>query len=118
MRMTDRNARRNAATNTLRTVAPDKAFSFYREVGQPLGLASRSLDELATAVEGVDPSSVRFHIERGDFENWLRMLGDRPLADQVASLRGQHISPDELRRLLSSMIRTRIDRLHKIAGSK
>lgn len=118
MRMTDKNIRRNEAANALRTVTPDRAFCFYREVGQPLGATSRSLDEFATIVKGVDPSSIRFHIERGDFENWFRMLGDRSLAGQVATLRGKDISPDELRGKLSSMVRMRVDQLHEIAGSK
>ena len=117
MRMTDKNVRRKAATDALRTVTPDKAFCFYREVGQPLGVAPRSLDEFATIVESVDSSSIRFHVERGDFENWFRMLGDRSLAGQVAALRCKVISPDELRGMLSSMVRTRVDRLHKIASS-
>jgi hypothetical protein len=116
--MTDKNVRRRAATDALRTVTPDKAFCFYREVGQPLGAASRSLDEFATIVESVDSSSVRFHVERGDFESWFRMLGDRSLAGQVAALRGKDISPDELKRMLSSMVRTRVDQLHRIASSK
>jgi hypothetical protein len=118
LRMTDKNVRRNVATRALRTVTPDKAFVFYRELGQPLGAASGSLDEFATVVGGVDPVSIRFHIERGDFESWFKMLGDRWLASQVAALRGKDISPDELRGMLSSMVRTRVDRLHKIASSK
>ena len=118
MRVTDKNVRRNAATNALRTVTPDKAFCFYREVGQPLGVASGSLDEFAAVVESVDSSSIKFHVERGDFESWFRMLGDRSLADQVAALRGKDISPGELKGMLSSMVRTRVDRLHKFASSK
>ena len=116
--MTDKNVRRNAATNAVRTVTPDRAFYFYREMGQPLGTASRCLDELATIVEGVDSSSIGFHVKRGDFESWFKMLGDKSLAGQVAELRDKDIPPDELRGMLSSIVRTRLDRLHKIASSK
>jgi len=69
-------------------------------------------------VNGIDPSAVKFHIERGDFESWFRMLGDKLLADQVAALRGKNISPVELREKVSSMVRTRVDQLHVIADSK
>ncbi len=34
---------RDEATTVLRTVAPDKAFTFYRDYGQPLNVMSRSL---------------------------------------------------------------------------
>ena len=118
MDMAHKKIRRNEATNALRIVTPDKAFHFYREIGQPLGAASRSLDEFATIVNGIDPSSIEFHVGRGDFEGWFKMLGDRSLADQVAALRGKDISPDELGVKLSSMVRTRLNQLHEIASSE
>jgi len=116
--MADKNIRRDEAANALRSVMPDEAFYFYREIGQPTGATSKSLDEFATIVKGIDPSSVSFHVERGDFDSWFRMLGDKPLADQVATLRGMNISPDELRGKVSSMVRTRVDQLHEIAGTR
>ena len=118
MQMADKNIRRDEAVNALRSVALDKAFYFYREIGHPLGTTSKSLDELATIVKSIDPYSVRFHVERGDFENWFKMLGDKSLAAQVAALRGKNISPDELRGKVSSMVRTRVDQLHEIAGTR
>jgi len=110
--------RRDEAVNLLRTVTLDKAFHFYREIGQPLGATPRSLAEFVTVVKGVDPSSIKFHVERGDFESWFRMLGDKSLAGQVAALRGKNISPDELGGRVSSMLMTRVDQLRKIVCSK
>ena len=118
MLMADRKIRSDEAANALRTVTPDKAFYFYGEIGQPLGATSRSLGEFATTVKGVDPPSIKFHVERGDFESWFKMLGDKSLADQVAALRGRNLSPDALREKVSSIVRTRVDQLQKIAGSK
>jgi H+-transporting ATPase len=102
--MAEKKIRREEAANALRTVTPDKAFHFYREIGQPLGATSKSLDEFAAIVKNIDPASIRFHVERGDFESWFRMLGDETLADQVAALRDKNISPDELRGKVSSMV--------------
>jgi hypothetical protein len=116
--MASKNIRRAEAANALRTVTPDKAFYFYREVGQPVGAVSRSLDEFAAVVKDVDPSSITFHIGHGDFESWFRMLGDKSLASQVAALRGMSISPDELRGKMGSMVRARVDQLHQLASSK
>jgi len=110
--------RRAEAVSLLRTVTLDSSFRFYREIGQPLGATARSLSEFAAAVKGVDPSSVRFHVERGDFESWFKMLGDKSLAEQVAALRGKNISPDELRGKVSSMVTTRLNELRNIASPK
>jgi hypothetical protein len=82
---------------TSKTVSSEEAFRFYRGVGQPLDISSRSLAEFADAVLGVDPDSVKFHVERGDFERWFRSLGEQALANQVSGLRGKGISPQELR---------------------
>jgi hypothetical protein len=116
--MANKNIRRDEAANVLRTVTLDRAFNFYREIGQPLGANSRSLDDFAGVIEGIDLSSIRFHVERGDFESWFRMLGDKSLASQVAALRGKSISPDELRGKVNSMVSARVDQLHRIASSK
>jgi len=116
--MTNSHATRNQAVDELRTLTPDKAFYFYRGIGQPLGTTSKSFSEFAATVKGVDPSSVRFHVERGDFEGWFRMLGDKSLADEVAALRGKNLTPDKLRVKVSSIVGTRADELHKIASSK
>ena len=116
--MVEKKIRKDVAAHTLRTLTPDKAFSFYKAIGQPLGATPKSLGEFAAIVKGIDPASVRFHVERGDFESWFEMLGDKSLAGQVAGLRGKNISPDELRRKVSRMVRTRDDQLRKIARSK
>ena len=80
---------RDEAAKILRTVTSETVFTFYRGYGQPLGVSSKSLDELAASLKSIEPSSVKFHVEEGDFENWFTMLGDKSLADQVAALRGQ-----------------------------
>lgn len=116
--MSVKKIRRDEAANTLRTLPPDKAFHFYREIGQPLGVTAKNLGEFAMVVKGIDPSSAKFHVERGDFEGWFRMLGDKSLTDQVATLRGKNISPEELRAKLSSAVKLRVDQLQKTAESR
>jgi len=109
---------KDEAARVLRTVTPDEAFYFYKGVQQPLGSSSKNLAEFSDTVKNIDPSSVKFHLEREDFQSWFKMLGDQSLASQVASLRGKNIYPDELREKVSSMVRTRIDQLHEIASSR
>ena len=116
--MSARKIRRDAAANTLRTLTPDKAFHFYRAIGQPLGVTAKNLREFATVVKGIDPSSAKFHVERGDFEVWFKMLGDKSLTDQVAALRGTNLSTEELRAKVGSAVELRLNQLQRIVGSK
>ena len=116
--MTARKVSRDEATKALRTVTPDKAFYFYREIAQPIGRVSTSLVEFAETVNDIDASSVKFHLDRGDFERWFKMLGDKSLASDVASLRRKNFSPGELGARVSSTVRLRVNQLQKIAGSR
>lgn len=111
--MSARKNRKNEAANTLRTLTPDKAFHFYREIGQPLDVTAKSLGEFAKVVKDIDPSSVKLHVERGDFESWFKMLGDKSLADKVAELRGKNAPPEELRTELSSTVKLRVEQLQR-----
>jgi len=112
------NLGKEEAANVLRTVTPDKGFNFYRDYGQPLHVTSRSLDELAASLKTIEPSSVRFHVEEEEFENWFAMLGDESLARQIAKLRGKNTSPEKLREKVGSMVNKRVEQLHKIADPK
>lgn len=116
--MSARKLSKDEAGRTLRTVTSEKAFYFYKGIGQPLGSVSKNLIEFAETVKEIDPSSVQFHLERGDFESWFRMLGDVSLAGQVASLRGKSMPAEELRARVSSTVGSRVGLLKKIAGSR
>jgi hypothetical protein len=55
--MADKSIRISKEVDALRTVTPDKAFSFYTEIGQSLGATAKSLGEFAAIVKGIDPFS-------------------------------------------------------------
>ena len=97
---------------------PEKAFYFYTEVGQPLGRSADSIEVFAELVAEIDASSVKFHLERGDFENWFKMMGDSILPDVLAELRGKDKPATELRSKVSSGVKSRVTQLRKASESK
>jgi len=108
---------KEVANNILREVSEDSAFHFYKSIDTPTGITARSLQEFHDALRRVEPSSVEFHIARGDFENWVKMLGDVTLAKQIVSLKSKGLPADEVRKLLILLVRLRIGRLRKTAVS-
>ena len=89
----------------LELVPEDKAFYFYLGENKPAGLAARSLKEFYDAVKTVDSTSLEFHVQRGDFEKWIReVLGDEELAAEIAELRPANLSGDSLRNKLCENI--------------
>jgi hypothetical protein len=90
----------------LREVRPDEVFHFYAGLGQPTTFSANSLRDLVTKMKTVQIQSVEFHSSRGDFQNWIRMLGDQRLARQLAELARENLKGEALRersiRLLES----------------
>jgi hypothetical protein len=99
--------------NILRTVPDENGFYFYQAVDSPLGLKANNLDQFAEELQTVDPRSIRFHLSRQDFENWVGMLGDSILARQISTLRTKKLSDQELKAQLVSLVRQRLGQLRR-----
>jgi Family of unknown function (DUF5752) len=99
--------------SVLRDVPPENAFYFYRSLGAPTGAAARNLSDFVGVLSSIDVASIQFHIGRGDFENWLKMLGDDRLAQQITGLKEKKLSGEQLRISLVDTVKTRINQLRK-----
>lgn len=79
-------------------VPENKAFYFYLGEYRPAGPVARSLREFYDSVKTIDSASLEFHVQRGDFEKWIReVLGDEELASEITELRSAGLSGDSLR---------------------
>jgi len=105
---------KNVASNILRSVPPQNAFYFYRAIGAPTGAAARNLPDFLGILNTIDLTSLQFHLGRGDFENWLKMLGDDTLAKQVATLKERKLRGEDLRVQLVDIVQVRLASLKKI----
>ncbi|MDG6974137.1 MAG: hypothetical protein JRM95_04825 [Nitrososphaerota archaeon] len=83
---------------------PEKAFYFYRNLDEPLGIAAGSIVEFQKKLANVEPTSVKFHVERGDFQNWLRMLGEIDCAEKFNGLKGKGIPPEEMKSRATALV--------------
>jgi hypothetical protein len=104
---------KNVASNILRSVPPQNAFYFYRAIGAPTGAAARNLPDFLGILNTIDLASLQFHLGRGDFENWLKMLGDDTLAKQIAALKERKLRGEDLRVQLVDTVQARLDSLRK-----
>ena len=104
---------KNVASNILRSVPPQNAFYFYRAIGAPTGAAARNLPDFLGILNSIDLASLQFHLGRGDFENWLKMLGDDTLVNQIAALKDRKLRGEDLRTQLVDTVKTRLASLQK-----
>jgi len=103
------------ATAILSYAAHERAFNFYVTVGKPLGLHAHNLRDFANKLDKADLASVEFHMQRGDFEAWFKMLGDEELAKKTALLKKKNFVGEDMRKQLRSIVEQRYHALAKLA---
>ena len=104
------------ATAILSYAAHERAFDFYVTVGNPLGLHAHNLRDFANKLDKADLSSVEFHLQRGDFEAWFKMLGDEELAKKTDLLKKKNPVGEDMRKQLRIIVEQRYLNLAKLAG--
>ena len=92
----------------LRTLSDDKAFYFYSAINTPLGVKANNLEEFVNKLGNVDVSSFEFHVKRHDFENWIKMLGDPTLAEQIMTIESQNLPPSQAKQQLVKIVQQRL----------
>jgi hypothetical protein len=109
---------KGAAERILSSVPPEKGFHFYLDLGKPADMVALSLADFGSKLKSVDVKSLEFHTHRGDFENWVYMLGDGELAKSLMKLRGTNPSGERLRGELVRIVQTRVKILQRALGKK
>ncbi|MEM1581813.1 MAG: hypothetical protein QXK89_04800 [Candidatus Bathyarchaeia archaeon] len=104
-----------AAKKILSPVTFERAFHFYSEIDRPLMISSYSLDDFYEKVRKIDLKSIEFHSTRGDFEEWIRSLGDIELARRLRVIRESNVLGEELREKICKNVKSRCEELRRIA---
>jgi len=99
------------AETILREVPAERAFYFYTDYGKYTGTYARSLEEFAETLEKISVESIRFHLRRGDFQVWIRDLGDPGLAEALDSIDELNLNDRELREEVARRVRERVEDL-------
>lgn len=109
------NNRQNMGSNaqpskTLRTVGDKEAFYFYEAIGKPTGETAKNLNDFQNKVKTVKAESLKFHLQRKDFQNWVaKILGDAKLARELARI--PESNTDDARMIIAETVENRIKEL-------
>jgi hypothetical protein len=98
------------AVKILRTVGDKEAFYFYEAIGKPTGEIARNLSDFLDKVKSVKSESLLFHLQRRDFEHWVRKtLGDSKLAGKLEGISSSNSG--DIRTSICMTIKNRIKEL-------
>jgi len=99
------------AIKILRTVPYEEGFHFYIAIENFTRETATSLDTFEKKLQIVPGYSVNFHLQRGDFQKWIKnILGDEQLAKRV-NLISLTLSAENMRKELLAIIQTRLTEL-------
>jgi len=105
---------KHVAKRILRKIPTEKSFTFSYEFKKPTNLAAHSLEEFYLNLKIVNLKSIRFHMERGDFEKWIRwVIGDNKLADKLAATTRGKATGGEIRERILGLVGQRIKELER-----
>ena len=104
------------AKTILADVSQNKAFHFYAGLGKPLSLQVCGLQDFCDKIPKVNPDSIDFHINRGDFESWFASLGDVELSKKAELLKEKKFLGEELRTRLQKIVTNRCIVLASVAA--
>jgi len=91
----------------LRTLSDQEAFYFYEDVGRPTGESAKNLRDFLQKTECVKLGSLVFHLQRKDFQNWIKnTLGDPELARRLGRIGASN--DNDLRAKIHSTVENRI----------
>lgn len=85
-----RKTKNRKAAKALRTLSPEHAFHFASPSGY-VGYTAYNLDQFCDLVRIVPEDSIRFHLARGDFVNWITdVLDNEELAESIRDCKERH----------------------------
>ncbi|MCW3979871.1 MAG: hypothetical protein NWF11_00135, partial [Candidatus Bathyarchaeota archaeon] len=102
----------------MRRLPVEKGFTFFHGFARPTNITASSLPEFLEGLKRVAIQSVEYHVERGDFERWIsQVLGDRKLAEKIASIGQEDLSGKRRRKKLIAVTGARIKQLETMAAT-
>jgi predicted transcriptional regulator len=90
------------------SVPENMQFRFYDGIDNPTDVSANSGLDFYEKIKTVNDSSIEFHLNRGDFENWIRSaVDDQALADDVAKMKQSGLNGANLREEIVKTFETR-----------
>ena len=100
----------------LRAPLPESKRFYFHVNGKRRGPRfAASLWEFREALDEVPTATLQYHLERQDFERWLKeVLHDKELAHRLRKVRHRHIERQQLREALVTVVADRYEELESL----
>lgn len=83
-------------------------FYFKTDIGVSTGECASDLTSFYDTLENIDVKSIEFHMNRGDFDKWLKSLGHYWMASDVEKLSKKDLVGESLRAELRNTVKKKL----------
>ena len=101
----------NQTKKILADVPLENAFYFHTDVRVYTDRYALNLEKFYQILKDINIKSIEFHTKNTDIEKWLRFIGERTSALQIAKLRKKSVEGEVLRKKIQDILRNRINKL-------
>ena len=108
---------KDVARSILSPVPIHKASYFCEDIDNYIGTYAISFEDFVEKLEKINVKSIKFHLMRGDFENWFNAIGDKEMATRISLLRKEQKDDAKLRSELVKIVKDRVQQLSLILTS-
>jgi hypothetical protein len=96
------------STKPLSTVSFENGFHFCTNIGNYTGITATNLNEFESKLKIIPAESIKFHLQRKDFEKWVKYtIRDDALAERISKIKEEQ-STEDLRKEMLKTVETSI----------
>jgi hypothetical protein len=86
-------------------------FQFYTDINSYTGLSAKSVKDFIEFVWIIDEEVIKFHLNRGDFEQWfINIFNEKDLADIIAKIDKKEKDGEVIRKKLLDVLDNKFGR--------
>ena len=95
---------KSSIVKPLRTVPFESGFHFYTAIGNYTGITATNLSEFAAKLKTIPAESISFHVQRKDFQKWIKYtIKDAALAERISRTKGEQSAEGRRKEILNTV---------------
>jgi hypothetical protein len=95
---------KSSIVKPLRTVPFESGFHFYTAIGNYTGITATNLSEFAAKLKTIPAESISFHVQRKDFQKWIKYtIKDAALAERISRTKGAQSAEGRRKEILNTV---------------
>ena len=95
---------KHTSKKPLAIVSFENGFHFYTNIDNYTGITATNLNEFESNLKIIPAESIKFHLQRKDFEKWVKYtIRDAAIAERISKIKEEQPTEDLRKELLKTV---------------